>query len=92
MIVETIIDLQSRGFTSDFNLLGDHLFCAQTKSFFSCDQFDILEVHALDDEYSTNHAIVIYAIECFTGTLKGILFNNNNMMQPLISKIKKFWK
>lgn len=95
MIVDTIAELQSRGFTSDFNLLGNRLFCLQTKSFFSSNQFDVLEIYSFDDEHLNKPQTVVYAIECFTNTMKGILLENVKTQDEkgvLITKLRKFWK
>ena len=93
MILDTIIDLQNRGFNADFSLLGNRLFCAQTKSFFNSDQFDVLEVYSFDNEISNREETTVYAIECFTNTVKGILCqNNSNHQSVLAAKLRKFWK
>ncbi len=93
MILDTIIDLQSRGFNADFSLLGNQLFCAQTKSFFDGDQFDVIEVYSFDNEISSKEEATVYAIECFTNTIKGILCQDNSNHQPLLAtKLRKFWK
>jgi hypothetical protein len=93
MILDTIIDLQNRGFTSEFSLLGNRLFCPQTKSFFSADQFDVIEIYGFDDEHSEKEETIVYAIECFANSIKGILCqNNSNHQAVLVTKLHKFWK
>ena len=92
MILDTIIDLQSRGFTSDFSLLGQRLFCSQTKCFFSSDQFEVIEIYGFDDAYPDKEQTTVYAIECFTNSIKGILFQSHNERDVLLLKLRKFWK
>ncbi|MEP6465874.1 MAG: hypothetical protein ABJB05_06195 [Parafilimonas sp.] len=93
MIVDTIIDLQDRGFTSDFSLLGSRLFCAQMKCFFNSDQFDVIEVHSFESEQSNKEETIVYAIECFANAVKGILFErNSNHQNVIVTKLRKFWK
>ncbi len=92
MILDTIVDLQNRGFNADFSLLGKQLFCAQTKSFFNSDQFEIIEIYGFDDEYPDREQTTVYAIECFTNNIKGILFQTHNDCSVLLLKLRKFWK
>ena len=93
MILDTIIDLQDRGFTCHFALLGDELFCAQTNCFFNGYQFDVLEIYSFENERSYKDETLIYAIECYENTIKGILFENIGAAQNVLSvKLRKFWK
>jgi hypothetical protein len=92
MILDTISDLQNRGFTSDFSLLGNRLFCSQTKCFFNSDQFDVIEIYGFDNEHSEKGETVVYAIECFANSIKGILLRTNNKYDVLLPKLHKFWK
>ncbi len=95
MIKDTITDLHHRGFTSNFTLLGNQLFCAQTQSFFSSHEFDIIEVHSFDDDDSYKKQTFVYAIECFANTIKGVLFETPGeyMKQDIVfKKLRKFWK
>jgi hypothetical protein len=95
MIEDTIADLHRRGFTSNFMLLGNRLFCAQTKCFFSGNQFDILEVHSFEEGCLNNEQTLVYAIECVSSAIKGILFENLNSRisrEMLSKKLRKFWK
>lgn len=94
MIVDTITDLQSRGFTSNFCLLGNRLFCIQTNSFFSSNQFDVLEIHSFDNEPLNKSQTIIYAIECITNRIKGLLLENLKPQEAtgaLTEKLRKFW-
>ncbi len=91
MILDTIIDLQNRGFNADFSLLGNQLFCPQTKRFFNSDQFDVIEIYGFDDAYSEKEQTTVYAIECFTDSIKGILFQTCNKHDVLLPKLRKFW-
>jgi hypothetical protein len=95
VITDTLTDLHNRGFTSDFILLGDRLLCTQTQCFFSSNEFDIIEVHSFEDDYSDKHQTVVYAIECLANTIKGILFQNPNPFNKqniVLTKLRKFWK
>lgn len=95
MITDTISDLHQRGFTSDFIVLGNRLFCAQKQCFFNDNDFDILEVHSFDGDYSQKGEIVVLAIECFENEVKGILCQNQlpfYQQDVVFEKLGKFWK
>jgi len=87
--------LHRRGFTSNFTLLGNRLFCSQTQLFFTGNQFDILEVHSFEDDYLNSGQTIVYAVECVSNAIKGILFQNLNTRtsQDILSKkLRKFWE
>jgi hypothetical protein len=95
MITDAIADLHRRGFTSNFTLLGNRLFCSQTQCFFNGNQFDILEVHSFEDDYLNSGQTIVYAVECVSDAIKGILFQNCNTrtsQEILSKKLRKFWK
>lgn len=94
-VTNTIDDLHKRGFTSDFVLLDNRLFCTQTKHFFRGNEFDILEVYSFEDDRSDQEQMVVYAIACMANAIKGLLFQNTNIGgEPgvLLKKLRKFWK
>ncbi len=94
-VIDVVNHLHNRGFVIDFSYIDNRLFCAQTKSFFTPEQFEILEVFSFDDD--SYHALtVVYAIEC-CGNIKGILIRSISQMayeQPntLVLKLQKFWR
>jgi len=95
MIEDVISDLHRRGFTSNFTLLGDRLFCPQTQSFFNGNQFEIIEVHSFDEDYMSNGQTIVYAVECISNAIRGILFQNPDFSisrEMLSKKLRKFWK
>ena len=95
MINDAIADLHQRGFTSNFTLLGNRLFCSQTQRFFNGNQFDIIEVHSFEDGYLNSGQTIVYAIECLSNAIKGILFEscNTHISQEILSKkLRKFWR
>ena len=96
-VVDAIIDMHTRGFSADFNLLGDQLFCTQTKRFLSTDQFDVLEMHSFESGTIFAGETVIYGIECWTMNMKGILFQSISRASRgdkniLLQKVSKFWQ
>ena len=96
-IVDAIAALHKNGFTSDFYILNNKLFCPHSKSFFKAEDFAILEIYAFDAECCLLQENMIYAIECFAERMKGILFQtcgheNDNSHNLLNKKIRKFWE
>ena len=95
MMEEAIADLHRRGFTSSFTLLGNRLFCAQTQSFFNGNQFNIVEVHSFEEDFLGRGQTIVYAVECISNAIKGILFQNPDIrisQEILSKKLQKFWK
>jgi hypothetical protein len=72
-IVDAIVDLQSRGYSFDFSLLHNKLFCAQQKRFFGLEDFDILEQYSFQPDDATGKKTLVYGIESLSFGLKGIL-------------------
>ena len=96
-IVDAIAAVHENGFTLDFYILNNKLFCPQSKSFFKAEDFAILEIYAFDAECGLSQENMIYAIECFAERMKGILLQtcgreNDNSHNLLNKKIRKFWE
>ena len=92
-IIEAISDLQARGFSLDFSLIGDKLLCAQEKCYLGANEFDVLEMYCFHLEDPGRADAIIYAIELLSRPLKGILLNPTQKQVPpiLSTKIRKFW-
>jgi hypothetical protein len=95
-IVEGITDLQARGFSLDFSLIGNKLLCAQEQCYLGAGEFDVLENHRFDADGRARDEIIVYAIESLSRSLKGILLSSGNQALTLatpvlIRKIRKFW-
>jgi hypothetical protein len=94
-IIVAISDLQARGFSLDFTLIGNKLLCAQEKCYLRADEFVVLEMHRFVGSLAWDGTIV-YAIESLVQPLKGILLYSGNQtltqMPPILTrKIAKFW-
>src|ERR1700759_1761561 len=94
-ILEAITDLHQRGYSADFNLLGNRLFCSQTKSYLHLNEFDVLEVYRFEDGLRPRGETIVYGIEGLH--IKGILFQTSLALgtighEVLMRKIKKFWR
>lgn len=95
-IINTIVDLQSRGFYYDFCFVNDKLFCAQRKHFLNEDEFNILEMYRFPSDDKLWEETVIYGIESLQYLMKGILLNSfkgNSVIIPpfIVKKVSRFW-
>lgn len=93
--LDALVALEDRGFTADFGIINHQLFCSQTKSFFSPQQFDVLEIYRFHDENEGEEESIIYAIECY-GVAKGILLQrvSHTILNPyhsLQQKLERRW-
>ncbi|MEO6550228.1 MAG: hypothetical protein ABIN94_19650 [Ferruginibacter sp.] len=96
-IINTVVDLQSRGFYYDFCFVNDRLFCAQQKHFLNEDEFNILEMYRFPQDDKLWQETVIYGIECSQYFMKGILLcsitGDLPTVQPaILKKVSKFWR
>lgn len=95
-IINAIVDLQTRGFSFDFSLVGNKLLCAQQKFFLRDEEFDILEMHHFMLEDHGRRETVIFGIESPQHGIRGILLNTireKRIPIPAIiqKKMRKFW-
>ena len=95
-LIDAIVDLQTRGYSFDFSVVGNQLLCAQRKTYVKDEEFDILEVHHFLLDEQERKETVVYGIEASSLGLKGILLNNvreKSMGVPSIlqKKMKKWW-
>ncbi|HEY4286695.1 MAG TPA: hypothetical protein VGN00_06305 [Puia sp.] len=94
-IVDAIVDLQTRGYSSDFIVMDNQLFCAQQKIFLHHDEFDINEVYSFQPSQSREET-VLYGITSEQHAIKGILLtqpsaNKSGVPPVLFKKMGKFW-
>ena len=93
-VVDKIADLQKRGFSSDFVVMDNQLFCAQQKIFLGNDEFDINEVYSFPHTNS-RHETILLGITSEQHALKGILLtqpaHNPSVPNVLFKKMGKFW-
>lgn len=93
MILGTISELQTRGFTHDFTWLEGKLFCSQLKCFLTNEDFEVIEMHSFDNTIRTSRDTVLYAIESSVGCVKGILLESLSGKENVLGcKLKRFWR
>jgi hypothetical protein len=63
-VTDAITALQQKGFTLDFCLLDNQVFCPQLKLFLRPDEFEILEMHLFDAVCCARDENIVYAISC----------------------------
>ena len=69
---EATNDLQKRGFTHDFNLEKDRIYCKQLNMHYRPKEFNVTEVYRFEGMSNPDDNSVVYAIETSNGD-KGIL-------------------
>jgi hypothetical protein len=94
-VVDKIADLQKRGFSSDFVVMDNQLFCTQQKIFLDHDEFDINEVYSFPHPSSRSET-VLFGITSEQHAIKGILLTQPAPQSPsvpnvLFKKMGKFW-
>ena len=82
---EAIQDLQSRGYTYDFNLKPHCLECASLKLEIHPDDFEIDELHRFEGMSSTDDNSILYAISSKNG-IKGTLVDAYGVYAENISE------
>ena len=89
-IDEAINDLQVRGFSKDFFLLDDHLFCRQQNKVLRNREFDILETYYFPRGEMRLIDMMLYGIECPDHCMKGILLvagkKNQSVMPEMLHR------
>jgi hypothetical protein len=73
-VAEAVNDLKKRGYTTDFNIVGDCIHCNQTLTSLKAPEFEITEVYRFEGNSDPADEAVVYAIESKHG-LKGVLVN-----------------
>jgi hypothetical protein len=75
---EAIIDLHNRGYSQDFILADENIFCLQRCELIPPDGFEITETYRFEGKASVKNNYVIYAVKSIEDDLKGILMTSYN--------------
>ena len=73
-VTEAVKGLRQRGYTIDFNLEADRIFCDQTPLSLTPAEFEITEVYRFEGDSDPADEAIVYAIESIHGQ-KGMLVN-----------------
>jgi hypothetical protein len=88
--VEAIIDMNERGYTSDFKLVGNDLFWVQGKFFIRAGDFSVTEYYHFSDPSGRTHGPAVFGVMAFHHNLRGILLNDyskhTNLAAPVLIK------
>lgn len=73
-VTEAIDKLRQKGYTVDFNIVGEHLVCDcnNVNTELDADDFEIVDVYRYEGNSDPGDEAAVYAIESKTG-LKGVL-------------------
>lgn len=74
-MLDALNDLQKKGFTYDFNLRQDCIYCSSEQQSFQPHEFEIREVHRFEEMSDPSENAVVYAIESPGHGIKGTLVN-----------------
>ena len=74
-LVDAINGLQKQGYTEDFNLKEDHIYCTNSKHQLSPDDFKVDTVFRFEGESDPEDQTILYAISSEKYHLKGLLVN-----------------
>ncbi len=87
---EAICDLHEKGYTCDFQLVGNDLFWIQEKIFVRAGDFSILHCHRFPQTNPNEPDTVIFGIAAHGHNVKGILLNHytsyTDKTPPVIKK------
>ena len=95
-VSEAINGLKERGYTLDFNLEENELFCLEPSLKLHPEAFHIHEVHRFDNNTDPDDEAILFAIESNDGH-KGVLLNsygakNDIAAGVLVQKLKIFYE
>jgi len=90
-LVEALQDLKKRGFTHDFNIEQDRIYCTNLKMYYHPKAFNVLEFYRFEGMSNPDDNAIVYAVETSTGD-KGVLVDAygayESMTQDMIDKLK----
>lgn len=89
-ITDIISDLHRRGFTNDFQLVGNDLLWVQENLFIRAGEFSILEYFKISDSKNDMNEFIVFGIVAPYHNIKGILLNHyrsyTNVTPPVLVK------
>ena len=90
-LVEALQDLKKRGFTHDFNLEKDRIYCTNLKMYYRPKEFNVLEFYRFEGMSNPDDNAILYAVETSTGD-KGVLVDAYGVYESvspeMINKLK----
>lgn len=90
-LLEALQDLKKRGFTHDFNIEQDKIYCANLKMYYHPKEFQVVEFYRFEGISDPDDNSIVYAVETSTGD-KGVLVDAYGayeaLSQEMIEKLK----
>lgn len=90
-LVEAINDLKSKGYTQDFNLKEDKIYCPVLKMNYRPKEFKVVEKHRFEGMSSVDDNSILYAIATKSG-VKGLLVDSygiySEVSKEMLDKLK----
>lgn len=87
---EAIIDMNDRGYTTDFKLVRNDLFWVQGKFSIRAGDFSVTGYHHFSDSSGRTRGLIVFGIITFNHNLRGILINDyskhTNFAAPVLLK------
>lgn len=74
-VTEAITDLSNRGYTAEFTLKPDCLYCQDKQVQLNPNQFNIDELYRFEGNTDPADETILYAVSSTDGSLKGTLVN-----------------
>jgi hypothetical protein len=84
---EAIIDMNERGYTSDFQLVDNDLFWVQGKYFMRAGDFSVTEYYHFSDSSKRTRGLVVFGVIAFHHNLRGILINDYSKHSKLAAPV-----
>lgn len=72
---EAINDLTKKGYTFNFNIQQDCIWCAENNMQLQPDEFEIDEVYRFQEMSDVDNESILYAISSTQNNVKGLLIN-----------------
>jgi hypothetical protein len=72
---EAINELTKKGYTFNFNIKQDCIYCAESDMQLQPDEFEIDEVHRFQEMSDVDDESILYAISSIQNNIKGLLVN-----------------
>ena len=82
---QTINGLKAEGYTRDFNIKESSLFCKETGTQLSPDEFEIDGVFRFEGESNPDDEAIVYAISSAKDGSKGVLVNGYGISADIAS-------
>lgn len=90
-LVEALQDLKKRGFTHDFNIEQDKIYCTNLKMHYRPKDFQVTEFYRFEGMSNPDDNSIVYAVETSTGD-KGVMVDAygayESLSPEMIDKLK----